>query len=433
MEPSLLTLILFTSLIIGLASGVPIAFALAAVGAIFTLLMWGPHALIIISATAYSKGTDFVLVALPLFVLMAEFLKESGVADDLFEAMHVWFARMPGGLASGTVVACAIFAAISGISGVAAVTLGLIAIPAMLQRGYDKRLVVGTVGAGAALGVLIPPSIIAIIFGAATGVSIGKLFIGGVLPGILLSTMFIMYITTRTMINPHLGPPSTERFSWREKVFAIKKILYPFLLIILVLVSIYTGMCTPTESAAIGTLGSFLICIFQRRMNKKNMLEALLSTLRVTSMAMWIVFGAACFSQIYTGLGASDFILALIVRWNPSPMVVIWIMMFIYIILGCFLDPAGMCLITVPIFAPIIVHLGFDMLWFGILFIVNTEMAYITPPFGFNLFYLKGVVPPSITMQDIYGSVFPFVCVQFCCLILVVYFPFLATWLPNTM
>lgn len=433
MEPWLITLLLFGSLISGLCAGLPIAFVLSGVGVFFTFLLWGPQGLLMISSTAYGKGTDFVLIALPLFLLMANFLKVSGIGDELFGMIHRLLGRLPGGLATGTVIVCAIFAAMVGISGVATVTMGLIAIPAMLKRNYNKSLAIGTVGAGGALGILIPPSIIAIIYGSATGVSIGKLFIAGFIPGILLSLMFIAYITVRCIIQPHLGPPSPEKFSLREKIVSIKGLIVPLLIIILVLGTIYFGICTPTESAAIGAVGSFIFILLQNRLTWAKFTKALFDCFAITCMCMWIVFGAGCFSNIYNALGAPDLLIDLIQSLNPSPIVVIWIMEFIYIILGCFLDPAGICLITVPIFVPIIVFLGYDPLWFGIVFIVNMEMAYLTPPFGFNLFYLKGVVPPGITMSDIYRSVLPFIIIQFICLALVVHFPQLGLWLPNLM
>lgn len=433
MEPWVITIILFGLLVVGLASGLPIAFVLAGIGVIFTLLLWGPNGLYMISSAAYGKGADFVLICLPLFMLMANFLKESGMADDLFGMMHRWLGRIPGGLASGTIIVCAIFAAMAGISGVAAVAMGLIAIPAMLDRKYDKSLAIGTVAAGGALGILIPPSIIAIIYGAAAGVSVGKLFIGGIIPGIILASMFIAYITIRCIIQPKLGPKLTETFTWKEKLTSIKSIIFPLILITLVLGTIYTGICTPTESAGIGALGSLIVCLICRQLNWKTFEKALLDSLKITSMAMWIIFGAACFSHIYTAVGASDFMVDLVGKLNISPMGVIWIMMIIYFILGMFLDPAGECLITVPIFVPIIVNLGFDPLWFGILFVVSTEMDFLTPPFGFNLFYLKSVVPPGITMGDIYRSVIPFVALQFIAMVLVMYFPQLGMWLPSQM
>ena len=433
MDLWLVTAILFGILIFSLALGIPISFALAGIAVIFTFFFWGSKGLIMIFSSSYDKGTEFILVALPLFVLMANFLEVSGIAEDLYGLMYRWVGNIPGGLASGTVIICAIFAAMAGISGVATVTMGLIAIPSMLKRKYDKRLAVGTVAAGGALGVLIPPSIIAIIFGSVAGISVGKLFIGGVVPGITLSIIFIIYITIQCVVNPKLGPSIGEKFSVKEKIMALKAIIFPLVLIFLVLGSIFSGAATPTESAGVGALGAIIACIINRRLTWKSTQTALLRTLAVSSMCMWIVFGATCFSRIYSAIGASQFMTHLVTGLPVSPTTIIWFMMIIYIILGCFIDPAGMCLITVPVFLPIVTDLGFDPLWFGILFIVNTEMAFLTPPFGFNLFYLKAIVPKDITMGDIYRSITPFVACQFICLVLVLYIPDLAVWLPNQM
>lgn len=433
MEAWLLTLVFFGSLIVGLFLGLPIAFVLAGIAIVFIALLWGGSGLLLVFSTAYGKGTDFVLVALPLFILMANFLEVSGIADGLYDAMYRWFAGVNGGLAMGTVIICAIFAAMAGISGVATVTMGLIGIPSMMKRGYDKELVTGTVAAGGALGILIPPSIIAIVYGAAASVSIGKLFMGGVMPGILLSILFIIYIAIRCKIQPKLGPASPTQFTWREKISSLKAVIFPLLLIILVLGSIYTGVATPTEAAGIGAFGSLIACALHRSLTWENLKRATLRTVRLSSMCMWIVFGAGCFSHIYIGSGASAFLSSLIVEATIPPMAIIWIMMFIYIILGMVLDPIGMCLITVPIFVPVVAMLGFSPLWFGVLFIVVSEMAFITPPFGFNLFYLKSIVPPSITVADIYRSITPFVFIQFLCLVIVLYLPQIALWLPSMM
>jgi tripartite ATP-independent transporter DctM subunit len=430
MSPFLVTILLFGLILVGIALGIPIAFVLSGIGVIFTFILWDVQGLSMISSFLFTEGTSYILISLPLFVLMANFLEVSGLADELYEAIYIWTAKIPGGLASGTVVICAIFAAMSGISGVATVSMGLIA---MLKRGYNKKLVVGTVGAGGALGILIPPSVIAIIYGSVTDVSIGQLFMGGVIPGIILAGVFIAYISIRCFLQPHMGPPINEVFSWRERFLCLKSLVFPTAIIALVLGTIYTGVVTPTESAAMGASGSLVCCILLGKFTLEKMKKALLRTMNLTVMVMWIIFGATCFSSIYTVGGASQFMLNAISGWGISPMGIVWIMMIIYLILGCFIDPAGIVLITVPIFVPIIVAAGLDPMWFGILFILSSEMAYLTPPFGFNLFYLRAVVPKEVTMADIYGSILPFVCCQFAVMVLVMYVPQLALWLPGTM
>jgi tripartite ATP-independent transporter DctM subunit len=435
LELWLLTVLFFATLIILILLGLPIAFSLGGVAILYSLLLWGTKSLLLIPSAVHTDGSNFILAAVPLFVFMGNMLEVSGLADDLYEMMYRWFQRIPGGLASGTVLICTIFAAMAGISGVATVTMGLIAIPSMLKRGYHKELAVGTVSAGGALGILIPPSVIAILYGSITGASVGKLFIGGMLPGLLLAAIFIIYITLRCIIQPRIAPPPSEgeRFSWSEKIFSLRGLALPLALIASVLGVIYTGVCTPTEASAIGAAGSLICCALKRRFTWRNMKTATLRTFNVTCMCIWIVIGAKCFTSVYIGCGASQFVTGLVEGLDISPLGVVAIMEFIYIILGMLMDPAGMVMITAPVFVPIVTALGFDPVWFGVLFIINAEMAYITPPFGFNLFYMKAIVPKGINMADVYRSVIPFVFCQLICLILVMFYPQLALWLPGTM
>jgi tripartite ATP-independent transporter DctM subunit len=433
MELWLFTLILFSGMVVCLALGLPIAFSLSGIGVLFTIILMGPKGLTGIPSYLYSEGMSWILLAVPLFVLMANLLEVSGIAEDLYDMMYKWIGGIPGGLASGTVIICAIFAAMAGISGVAVVTMGLIAIPSMLKRKYNKQLVVGTVAAGGALGILIPPSVIAIIYGSITEASVGKLFMGGVVPGIMLSITFIVYITIRSVFQPQLAPALKEKFTWSAKFSSLRAVALPFILILLVLGTIYAGIVTPTEAAGIGAFGSLICCLAKGKLTWDNIKAAVLGTLRTTTMVIWIVFGAICFTFVYTIAGASEFMMDLVSGLPISPMGIIWIMMIIYFFLGMFMDPAGQAMITIPIFVPIVQNLGFDIVWFGILWILNCEMDYLTPPFGFNLFYLKAIVPPSITMKDIYYSIVPFVALQFLIMVIVMYFPSLALWLPSKM
>lgn len=428
-----MTLIFFASMILLLVLGLPVAFTLSGLAVVFTYFMFGAQSLFTVALEAYGAGSDFVLTAVPLFVLMANVLERSGLAEDLYNTMYQWLNNIPGGLASGTIAICAIFAAMAGISGVATVTMGLIALPSMLDRRYEKKLVVGTIMAGGALGILIPPSVIAVLYGSITGNSVGKLFIGGMIPGIILAVFFILYVTLRCLINPKLAPPAGDKFGWRSKLFALKALAAPFLLVIFVLGTLYGGVCTPTESAGIGAVGSLICAAAYRRLTWKNLQQALTNTLLVSSMAIWIVFGASCFKGIYVSTGASGLILELVSEINIAPLGMIGLMMGIYIILGCLMDPVGMLMLTIPVFLPIVESLGFDPIWFGVLFVVNSEMAYLTPPFGFNLFYMKAIVPPSVSMGDIYRSVTPFVLVQAMCLVTIMFFPQLILWLPSKM
>lgn len=431
MEAWLLTLLMFGLMLVGLAIGIPIAFALSGTAIIFTMALWGPQGLIAVPSFIFSEGSSWVLLAVPLFVLMANLLEVSGLAEEMYDAMYRWFGGMPGGLASGTVVICAIFAAMAGTSGVATVTMGLIALPSMLKYGYDKKLAVGTIAAGGALGILIPPSVPAVIYASITGVSVGGLFAGGMVPGLLLSAIFIIYITVRSIIQPKLAPRIEVKFSWGERLLALKNVISPLVLVIIVLGGIYTGVCTPTEAAGLGAFGSMVVCAMHRKLTWGNVQKAAWRTLNLTTMVIWIVFGAACFVSIYTVSGASEVIIKAAMSLPVPPLVVIFIMQFVWFILGMIMDPAGMCMITVPVFLPIVEALGFDPLWFGVLFIVNSEMAYLTPPFGFNLFYMRAVSPPEITTLDIYRSMTPFIGLQALLLVIIIFVPDVVLWLPS--
>jgi len=435
MELWQITALLFGLLVFFIVLGLPIAFTLAGLGIIFTLILWGPSGLLMIASHAYGEGTNFVLVAVPLFIFMANVLEVSGIADDLYTTMYRWLQGVPGGLASGTVIICAIFAAMAGISGVATVTMGLIALPAMLKRGYDRKTVVGGICCGGALGIIIPPSVIAIIYGSITGTSVGRLFMGGVFPGILIAVLAIIYITVRCVTTPRFGPvvPKEERVDWHEKFISLRGIILPVILIVVVLGTIYAGVCTPTEASGIGAIGAIICAAIHRKLSWGNVKTATWRTLNITAMVIWIVFGASCFAAVYTACGASNFMMSLVMGLNIPPLAVIGIMEFIIFILGMFIDPAGMCMICAPVFVPIVEALGFDPVWFGILFIVNSGMAYITPPFGFNLFYMKSLVPPDMGMGEIYKSVYPYVACQMVVLILVMFFPQIGMWLPTRM
>lgn len=429
------TLILFGFLALLLISGLPLAFGLGATAVVLILWQLGPEALYIITSTAFSSWSLYTLVALPLFVLMANFLSRSGIADDLYEMMHNWMGPLRGGLAMGTVIICAVFAAMSGVSAAGTVTMGIVALPAMLSRGYQKDIAVGSISAGGSLGILIPPSIIMIIFASLTGESVGRLFMGGVIPGLVICAIFVTYIGIRSLLQPHLGPalPKEERVSLSQKFKLIRALFFPISLVLLVLGTIYTGVTTPTEASAIGAFGALICTIINRRFSWKMFKEATLGAFRLSVMCGWIVLGAKCFSHIYAATGASEFMLGIVSGFEVSPWLVLIAMLLVLFVLGMFIDPIGIMMITLPVFAPLVEQLGFNMVWFGILFTINMELAYITPPFGFNLFYMKGVVPSSITMGDIYRSIVPFVVLEMIGLALVMVVPQLALWLPGTM
>jgi len=435
MSVGVTTAILFALLVLFLALGVPLSFCLGGVAIIIILWQIGPSFLPVLAMTAFTDWTNFLLIAVPLFILMANLLEISGIAEDLYAMMYKWMGGIRGGLASGTVVICAIFAAMAGISAVATVTMGLIALPSMLKRNYSKLLAVGTISAGGTLGILIPPSVIMILYASLTGESVGRLFMGGIFPGIVLAAIFILYIQIRALIQPGIAPavPEEERATFREKLAASRSLVMPVLLIGLVLGVIYTGICTPTEASGIGAFGALICVIAHRRFTWRFFWTALVRTFSLSAMIMWIVLGAKCFSHAYHVIGAPDLVMGFISGLEVNRWVMMIVMQGILIVLGCFLDPMGIMLICTPVFLPIVEALGFSLLWFGILFTINMELGYITPPFGFNLFYMRSIVPKEITMGDIYRSIIPFVILMVLGLGIVMVFPQLALWLPNTM
>jgi len=433
MSVGVVSLIIFGALVLLLLIGVPIAFSLLTVSAVGIFFLWGPRGLMALYNSAYGEGTSFLLLAIPLFVLMANVLKFSDLADELYEIVHRWMGGLRGGLAMGTVVICAIFAAMAGISSVATFSMGLIALPAMIERKYDRVIAVGCINAGGALGILIPPSIIMILYGSMAEVSIGQLFAGGILPGILMSAIFMIYILIRSVFQKSIAPSLQERYSIKEKVVVLKGVILPVALILLVLGVIYFGICTPTEASAVGAFGAMLCALFYGKLTWENLKQSLWSTIKINAMVFWLIIGAMAFSQFMAYAEIQGLIHETILSLDVSRWLILICMQMIFFILGMFLDPAGIIMLTTPIFVPIITDLGFDPLWFGILFVINMEMAYITPPFGFNLFIMKGIVPSDIDMTDIYRSIVPFVVLQTICLILVMLFPRLATWLPDLM
>jgi len=435
LSPIALTLVLFGSMFLLLALGLPLTFVIGSIGALATYFLWGPNALYNVATRAFASTMDFVLLAIPLFILMASILQRSGIADALYDTIHKWFGGLNGGLAAGTVVIAAMFAAMSGVAAAATVSLGLIALPAMLKRKYNKVMVTGAIQAGGALGILIPPSVEMIVFALFAKQSVGKMFMGGVFPGLLLASFFIIYILVRCYLRPSLGPAlaKEERATWREKFSSLRQVILPVLVILGVLGSIYMGIATPTESAAVGVFGALVSAAIYGTFNWNMLKESAFTTLRVSTMIMWILFGSYAFSSVYIALGASEVVkqgLSLMPggRWG-----ILIGMQLSFFILGTILDTFGIIMITAPLYLPIVAELGFDPVWFGILYVMNVEMAFLTPPYGICLFYMKSVAPKEVTMLDIYRSIIPFVALQAIGLITVMIFPQIALWLPSTM
>ncbi|BES69384.1 TRAP transporter large permease subunit [Marinobacter nanhaiticus D15-8W] len=433
MSIEVLTLLFFGALLFFLVLGLPLAFVLGGVSVVFLYFTWGFDSFFMVASQIWSTMESFTLVAIPLFVYMAMILERTGVANDLYRMMHLWWGGVRGGLAIGTLGICALFAAMCGISGAAVVAMGTIALPSMLERGYDKNMALGCINTGGGWGILIPPSILMILYALITGVSVGKMFAAGVLPGLLLMVLTIAYIIIRCYFQPHLAPalPPEERASWAEKFRALRAVILPIAIVIMVLGSIIGGITTPTEAAAVGVFGALISAVVYRKFTWKLLHEASIRTFKLTGMIMWILFAAHAFSAAYQSMGAQELIEGLMQMIPGGPWGVILSMMLIIFLLAMVLDPVGIMLITLPVFMPIVESLGFDPIWFGILFVINMEIGYMTPPFGFNLFYLKGVVPPNITMRDIYLSIIPFVLVEIVGLALIMIFPEIATYLPD--
>jgi len=433
MSIGLLTLLFFGALLFFLVLGLPLSFVLGGVSVVFLYFTWGPEAFYMVASQMWGSMGSFTLVAIPLFVFMAMLLERTGVAEALYRMMHLWWGGLRGGLAIGTVAICTIFAAMVGISGAAVVTMGTIALPAMIERGYDKKMAIGAISAGGGLGVLIPPSVLMVLYSLITGVSVGKLFAAGIIPGIVMALLIGGYVFIRCWLQPSMGPalPKEERGNWNEKLLALRAVLLPMVIVLMVLGSIMFGVATPTEAAAVGVLGAMIAGIVHRTLTWALVRESLIRTMKLTGMIVWILFAAHAFSSAYQGMGAQAFIEGLMAYIPGGPWGTMIFIQVVLFLLGMVLDPVGIMLITLPVFLPVITNLGFDPIWFGVLFIINMEIGYQTPPFGFNLFYLKGIVPKDITMGDIYSSVIPYTLVLIGGMILLMIFPALVTWLPS--
>ncbi|MEP5053944.1 MAG: TRAP transporter large permease subunit, partial [Qipengyuania citrea] len=427
--------IMFSGLIGLLLTGVPLAFTLGALALVFTLLLWGPAALTVTVLNLYSTMTSESLLAIPLYVMMASTLQRSGVIESLYRAMELWSRRLPGGLAGGTIVICTIIAAMTGIVGAAVAAMGMLALPSMLKRNYSPELAIGTICAGGTLGILIPPSVITIVYAVTAQASIGQMFIAGVVPGLLLASLYIGYIVLRAALNPAVAPrpDDSEAATWDERIAALKSLVLPLIIIVGVLGTIYMGIATPTEAAAVGVFLAFLSALVERRLGWELVSGVALDVVKVTAMILWITIGARAFVAIFTGTGGADFLLTFIQTLDASPWVVLMVMLGMLFLLGMFLDEIGIILLCVPVFLPVIDFLDFDRLWFGVLFLVSAQMAYISPPFGYTLFYMKGVLPSGIGMGTVYRAIVPFILLQALGILICALFPQIVLWLPNSM
>jgi len=431
MSIGLISLLLIVLLILLLGLGTPIAFCLGFLGVAGILALLDMGVLYQIAEIAADTGTSLFLLTLPLFVLMAEVVSFSGVGDDIYTAAHDWLSWLPGGLAISSIATCTGFAAISGSSPATAATVGLISIPEMIKRGYNRYLAVGSIAAGGTLGILIPPSITMIIYGIITEVSIGKLFIAGIIPGIILALILSVSVALAVKVKPHLAP-RVQGVSWRQRLSSLKRVWAFIILAISIVGSIYAGIATPTESAAIGATLSILIALIYRRLTLNAIHGALLRTVGVTAMIMFLVIGGNVMAFLLSTLTIPQYVTEAVSAMHLSKWAIMVIINIILIIMGCLLDPMAIMVISLPIIFPIVTELGFDPVWFGIVITINVEMGMITPPVGLNLFILKGAVP-GISMKDIVGGSLPFLLLLLLGLIVIMVFPGLATWLPGRM
>jgi len=442
MSPELLTAGMFGTLILAIALGHPLAYTLAGVAALFGLIDNGFNVAALFNMFAnncWGVMDNYVLVAIPLFIFMAQLLDRSKVAEKLFESLYIVLGGIKGGLGLAVVVVCTVFAATTGIIGASVVAMGLLATPALLDKGYEKSLTSGIICAAGTLGILIPPSIMMVVYGGLTGLketSVGNLFAGAVIPGLILSSLYFLYILVSCNLNPLKGPPISkeEAGKWsagQKWAMTLKSLVPPLALIFMVMGTILAGVATPTEAAGLGALGAFILALANRQLTWKVLREASYATLRTTSMVMMLFVGGKFFSSVFLSMGGGDVVADLLVGSGLNRYVVLGIMMLIVFLMGMFIDWAAILLVTVPIFMPITLELDFDPLWFSMLMCVNLQTSFLTPPFGYALFYFAGVAPRGYNMMHIYRGILPFVLLQVIGLTLLFLFPPLITWLPS--
>jgi len=425
------TYVLVGSIFLLLLTGLPLAFVTGLVALGFTVGWFGPNAIPLVISRVYGFVTEYSLVAVPMFVFMASLLDRSGIAKDLFGGMRVLAGRMPGGVAIQTLVVAFFLATMSGIIGGEIVLLGILALPQMLRLGYDRKISIGVVCAGGSLGTMIPPSIVLIIYGLIASVSIADLFTAAFTPGTILMMLYVGYVLVRCIRDPSLAPPMPpmppeERKTQRRD--AIRSVLMPAMIALMVLGTIYTGVASVTEAASMGVAGVLAATLIRRELSLRLIHEACMQTITTCGMIVWIGIGAATLVGVYNLMGGNRFVSQTILSIDADPIYIIMVMQLILIVLGMFLDWIGIAMLTLPIFVPIVQQLGYSPIWFGILFCVNMQVSFLSPPFGPAAFYLKGVAPPEITLKDIFSSLLPFIAMQLIVLALILFFPDIAMW-----
>lgn len=437
MEAEIWVALMFAGVLVGILAGAPIAFVLAGLAIVFGYFGLGERVFPMFVNRMWRTSTNELLVAIPMFIFMAAILDRSGISEGLFRALQYALGRFNGAIALTVVVLSAVFAAVTGVVGASVISMSMLALPAMLRYGYDKQLATGVVASGGTLGIIIPPSIMLVIMADQSGESVGRLFAGGLLPGLLLAALYFFYVLIRASLQPQLAPALSEEE--RNKYSATRiagmilvNLVPPVLLIFGVLGSIWKGIATPTEASAIGAFLSLMLMIAYRRFSVVALREAVWTTTRTSCMVIMVMVGATLFTQVFLGLGGRDVVTNLITsvdflgKWGMFAL-----MMLIVFLLGFLLDWIGIILITFPVFLPLGVALGFDQLWLVVMIAVNLQASFLTPPVGYSLFYMRSTVPPDISMMDIYKGVIPFLLLQLAGLLLLIVFPGLITWLPS--
>jgi len=432
MEWYIILAILITSLTLLLFMGLPVAFSLGFLSVICAFIFWpGLSGIYGVVLSGYSHMSNYTLVCVPLFIFMAELVMFSQMGTDTYEVADRFLRGLPGGLGVTSTVFGAIFGAICGASTAGTATVGLLSLPEMVRRGYKHGFAGAIVAFAGALSILIPPSVILIIYGVLANESIGGLFIGGLLPGIIMTLLASLFIIIRVKVNPSIAPRDIKSFTWKEKIFSIWKVWALFVVILLLLWTIYTGVATPTEASALGCLAVFVIALLKKSLNFDILTKSLLATIRTTAMIGWIIIGATSFGYVIIYSGCAAQLTNWIISLNVPTFLVVFILMIGYLIMGMFLDPAAIVMMTIPIILPLLHALNINILWFGILVTINMCAGNISPPMGLNLYIVKGLMPDEIDFSDLFKAAVPFIIVDFITILLVMVFPALATWLPS--
>jgi len=430
-----IAIFMFVSMMLMLLTGQRVFAAIGIVSSLAALLLWGDGAVEMPFNAAFKLFNWYPLLTLPLFIYMGYILSESGIADDLYRMFHVWFGGLKGGLAVGTILLMVVISAMNGLS-VAGMAIGAtIALPEMLKRGYDKIMITGVVQAGSSLGILVPPSVVLVLYGMIARQPVGKLWLAGAIPGLMMATLFIIYIVVRCKLQPHLGPtvpPEDRNLSKAEKWKLLRAGITPFFIFFFMTGLFLMGVTSLVESSAVGASTATIAAWTRNRLNRKVIEETIRKTLGISCMFMWVILAALGFGAVFDGIGAARAIESLfITNWDLTPWEVLIMMQLSYLVMGMFLDDTAMLIIVAPLYVPLVILLGFDPIWYGVLYTITCQIAYMTPPFGYNLFLMRAMAPPEITLMDIYRSIIPFVMVMTLALVLVMVFPQIAMWLPN--